>query len=249
MNNNTNNIIGNRIKEAMKKNGLKQADIVKMTGINKGALSSYISGKYEPKTANICKLAIALNVDPVWLTGLDVPADVIYNYGAEKTINDEKKIDDLLTNIDYENIKIYINNNKNKILNILDYKTIMLMIAEKKIGINENIKEDEKFKETNEKIFKLLLKDNPNLKNYNYNSQNFIDYMYNKTMSLSIKKTAFLGCVQDLYSIEELATELINRNIWTFNDKKYKLNQQKIDAIVKISNTFYEKAIKSKESF
>ena len=73
--------------------------------------------------------------------------------------------------------------------------------------------------------------------------------MYNKTMSLSIKKTAFLGCVQDLYSIEELATELINRNIWTFNDKKYKLNQQKIDAIVKISNTFYEKAIKSKESF
>lgn len=249
MDNSTNNIIGNRIKEAMKKNGLKQADIVKMTGINKGALSSYISGKYEPKSANIYKLAIALNVEPIWLTGLDVPSDVFYNYGTIKTIDDEKKMDDLLTNIDYENIKIYINNNKNAILNILDYKTIMIMIAEKKIGINKNIKEDEKFKETNEKIFKLLLKDNPNLKNYNYNSQNFINYMYTKPMSLSIKKAAFLGYVQDLYSIEELATELINRNIWTFNDKKYKLSQQKIDSIVKISNTLYEKTIKNKESF
>ena len=75
MNNNTNNIIGNRIKEAMKKNGLKQADIVKMTGINKGALSSYISGKYEPKTANICKLAIALNVDPCLLYTSPSPRD------------------------------------------------------------------------------------------------------------------------------------------------------------------------------
>lgn len=63
------NIIGKRIKEAMKKQNLKQSDIVKKTGINKGALSSYISGKYEPKHTTIYKLASVLNVTPAWIMG------------------------------------------------------------------------------------------------------------------------------------------------------------------------------------
>lgn len=66
-----NNIIGKRIKEAMLKSGLKQADIVKKTGINKGALSSYINGKYNPKLRNIYKLANVLNVEPTWLMSFE----------------------------------------------------------------------------------------------------------------------------------------------------------------------------------
>lgn len=66
-----NNIIGKRIKEAMLKSGLKQADIVKKTGINKGALSSYINGKYNPKLRNIYKLANVLNVEPTWLMNFE----------------------------------------------------------------------------------------------------------------------------------------------------------------------------------
>lgn len=66
-----NNIIGKRIKEAMLKSGLKQADIVKKTGINKGALSSYINGKYNPKLRNIYKLANVLNVDPMWFMSFE----------------------------------------------------------------------------------------------------------------------------------------------------------------------------------
>lgn len=69
MDDNKKNIIGKRIKDAMLKSGLKQADIVKKTGINKGALSSYLSGKYEPKQTNIYKLASVLNVSPAWLLG------------------------------------------------------------------------------------------------------------------------------------------------------------------------------------
>ena len=38
-----------RIKKGMDLRNLKQADLVKMTGISKGALSSYISGRYIPK--------------------------------------------------------------------------------------------------------------------------------------------------------------------------------------------------------
>lgn len=37
-----------RLKEAMALRGYKQAELVEKTGINKGALSCYISGKYNP---------------------------------------------------------------------------------------------------------------------------------------------------------------------------------------------------------
>ena len=64
-----------RLKEAMDLRGYKQADLVERSGINKGALSCYISGKYSPKQNNIYLLAKALNVNEAWLMGADVPMD------------------------------------------------------------------------------------------------------------------------------------------------------------------------------
>lgn len=63
----------NRIKTAMSKANKKQVDIVKETGIDKGALSSYLKGKYEPKQDVIYKLAKALDVSEMWLWGYDCP--------------------------------------------------------------------------------------------------------------------------------------------------------------------------------
>lgn len=60
-----------RIKEGMAIRDLKQSDLVERTGISKGALSSYISGKYVPKQNNIYKIAKALNVNEAWLMGVD----------------------------------------------------------------------------------------------------------------------------------------------------------------------------------
>ena len=51
-----------RIQEAMELRGLKQTDLVEKTGISKGALSSYISGRYVPKQNNTFLIAKALNV-------------------------------------------------------------------------------------------------------------------------------------------------------------------------------------------
>lgn len=65
--------ISDRIKEGMAIRDLKQADLVELTGISKGALSSYISGKYVPKQNNIYRIAKALNVNEAWLMGSDVP--------------------------------------------------------------------------------------------------------------------------------------------------------------------------------
>ena len=73
------NIIAQRIKEAMTKRGLKQVDIVNKTGINKGALSSYINGNYSPKDSNLEKLSQVLNVNKMWLLGYDVPMEDLYN--------------------------------------------------------------------------------------------------------------------------------------------------------------------------
>lgn len=62
-----------RISEAMKLRDIRQADLVKKTGISKGALSSYISGRYVPKQNNVYLIAKALDVSETWLMGGDVP--------------------------------------------------------------------------------------------------------------------------------------------------------------------------------
>lgn len=67
--------IAARIKKGMSARGLRQTDIIEKTGINKGALSSYISGRYEPKQNNIYLIAKALDVNEAWLMGADVPMD------------------------------------------------------------------------------------------------------------------------------------------------------------------------------
>lgn len=64
--------ISTRIQKAMDLRRLRQADLVERTGINKGALSSYISGRYKPKQNNIYLLAKALDVNVEWLMGVDV---------------------------------------------------------------------------------------------------------------------------------------------------------------------------------
>lgn len=51
--------------------GKRQTDIVQETGIDKGALSRYIKGQYEPKQDIVYKLAKALNVSEMWLWGYD----------------------------------------------------------------------------------------------------------------------------------------------------------------------------------
>ena len=60
-----------RLKEAMEAAGKRQADLVRETGIDKGALSHYLKGKYEPKQDVVYKLAKALNVSEMWLWGYD----------------------------------------------------------------------------------------------------------------------------------------------------------------------------------
>lgn len=62
-----------RLKKAMELRDMKQADLVRATGIDKGSISLYVSGKYSPKGDKLYKLAMALNVSSAWLSGFNVP--------------------------------------------------------------------------------------------------------------------------------------------------------------------------------
>lgn len=65
--------LSQRLREALTVSGKKQADLVRETGLDRGSISSYLSGKYEPKQKAIYKMARALNVSESWLLGYDVP--------------------------------------------------------------------------------------------------------------------------------------------------------------------------------
>lgn len=76
---------------------MKQVDLVKITGIGKSSISTYLSGEYEPKQRNIYKIAKALDVNEAWLMGYDVPMEriepVVENSGEpNKNIIEAKKI-------------------------------------------------------------------------------------------------------------------------------------------------------------
>lgn len=67
--------------------GKKQADLVRETGLNRGTISRYLSGEYEPKQAAIKKLAAALGVAEMWLWGYDVPMERAENKEEPATDN------------------------------------------------------------------------------------------------------------------------------------------------------------------
>ena len=64
-----------RIKKALSIRNMTQTELCSRAKISKSSLSEYLSGKYEPKQDKIFILAQALNVDPVWLWGYDVPME------------------------------------------------------------------------------------------------------------------------------------------------------------------------------
>lgn len=62
-----------RLQEAMDKRGLRPVDVVERTGIPKGTISYYLSGKTKPRTDKLLILSKLLDVSEAWLLGYDVP--------------------------------------------------------------------------------------------------------------------------------------------------------------------------------
>lgn len=108
----------NRLKIAMTNAGKKQIDIVREIGIDKGSMSHYLKGKYEPKQDVVFELARALNVSEMWLWGYDCPmerpieqknndvmADIIVRMRTDKDFFDAINIMYTLDNEKFSSIK------------------------------------------------------------------------------------------------------------------------------------------------
>ena len=64
-----------RIKTALSIRKMTQTELCAKTKISKSSLSEYLSGKYVPRQDKTFVIAQALDVDPVWLMGYDVPME------------------------------------------------------------------------------------------------------------------------------------------------------------------------------
>lgn len=82
--------IKDRIRKALEIREITQSELAERANIDKGQLSSYISGKYKPRQNNIDALATALNVNEAWLMGFDVPMERD-DYEDQKVITFEAK--------------------------------------------------------------------------------------------------------------------------------------------------------------
>ena len=71
----THNAFRNRLDIALNERNMKPSDLAKASGISEATISQYRSGYSKPKYDRLVSIAEVLNVDPVWLIGMDVPME------------------------------------------------------------------------------------------------------------------------------------------------------------------------------
>lgn len=88
-----------RLQEAMNAARMKQADLARATGLSKGGISNYVTGRYEPKSDIISKLAKALSVSEMWLWGYDVPKERTAVKSASTSASDLSEVERILLDL------------------------------------------------------------------------------------------------------------------------------------------------------
>ena len=96
-----------RIAKALSIRGMKQYELCEKTKIPKSAISQYISGAFLPKQDRIFLIAQALNVDPVWLMGYDVPMEKSLNPFDDTENPYELEVRDVFDTLDLDS-QIYV---------------------------------------------------------------------------------------------------------------------------------------------
>lgn len=64
-----------RLNQALSKRDMKPVDLANKSKLSKASISQYLNGVYVPKPTKLYLLAEALNVNPAWLMGHDVPME------------------------------------------------------------------------------------------------------------------------------------------------------------------------------
>lgn len=102
--------VAQRLSEALIQKNIKQIDLCKRLDIPKGAMSHYLSGKYEPRQSRLNEIALALNVSEAWLMGYDVPMarpNVISNANLQLFAKDSTPDENNLTEGEKEFLNLF----------------------------------------------------------------------------------------------------------------------------------------------
>ena len=114
-----------RLKEAMDGKGLTAKELSDKSGVNEASISQYLHGIYAPKNQTAMKLATVLDVNPMWLTGFDVPKEPWDAYLKEyKTM--EAQIDDAQIHFSMEMEKICATLNEEGRKRLMEYASDLL---------------------------------------------------------------------------------------------------------------------------
>lgn len=70
-----NALTAKRLSDTLNACGLTAKELADKSGVSKNSISQYINGVHAPSNISAGKMAKVLGVSPVWLMGLDVPAE------------------------------------------------------------------------------------------------------------------------------------------------------------------------------
>lgn len=65
----------NRLEKALKIRNVKPVELHEKTGISESLLSKYLSGNAIARQRKISLISDALNINPIWLMGYDIPME------------------------------------------------------------------------------------------------------------------------------------------------------------------------------
>ena len=69
------NTFSERLNEYMTEYGVLSVDLAKQFGVSRSTISQYLKGTILPKRNRLVEIADALNINPLWLMGYDVPME------------------------------------------------------------------------------------------------------------------------------------------------------------------------------
>ncbi len=214
-----------RLKKIMNIKNLKQIDILRLAepyckkyNVKMGSndLSQYVTGKIEPGQNKIMILAEALNVNPSWLMGLDVPME------KEKEKNINEVLNDFLVKLKYNDIEEKVKNDKDKIIiSYIDFYDILIYIYPSKLDLIE--KEHTFFEQYLENIESVVEKiKNIKIKNPNIKISNNIKLEDLEDTLLSSKKNKLYYSIKKYYSKNDILKEIDRRQYFKITDKNDK---------------------------
>lgn len=208
-----------RIKAALETRGMKQSELVEKTKIDKGQMSSYLTGRYKPKQTNLHLIAEALSVDEAWLMGFDVPME--RNGYVDPRIAERdgalEDIENILTSAGYrlecENYDadyfLVKNQNGQTIAGYYDYELLSKYTSLKKKGIVTAqllISSDTAFLKFLESLGYHLYKDDPEHKPFLSSQQGYpvrLEYNTLNTLKNQIEKYAIATIELKILSLKE----------------------------------------------